>query len=191
MIRFTLCTPRDTWAMLWSSRVSRLEAPSVRPFLPGAVNLITWSRYCLISTLYYLCYLFCLATEIFKTTQIFYSLTKFPPIFRICWSSLPDPILTMTTAKWWFSNSSILSHSLHIYSLASAFYCNSPPSSPIHVPLSFNYQYEFINSDFFRWFYNSLLYLTVFLLKLSQMWQAGAFQTGSYVLVICPHHLFQ
>lgn len=84
-----------------------------------------------------------------------------------------------------------LQHSSHIYSLASAFYCKSPPSSPIHVPLSFNYQCEFINSDFFQWVCNSLLYLTVLLLKLSQKWQAGAFQTGSYVLVICPRHLFQ
>lgn len=83
-----------------------------------------------------------------------------------------------------------LHHSFHIYSLASASYCKSPPSSTIHVPLSFNYHCEFINSDFFQWFYNSLLYLTILLLKLSQMWQAGDFQTGSYVLVICPHYLF-
>lgn len=103
------------------------------PICPSLVLLIwspgqgtVWFLHCTINITFLPCH------WIFKTTRIFYSLTKFPPVFRICWASLPDPVLTMMTAKWWFFQ---LQHSFPIYLLASAFYCKSPPSSPIYLPV--------------------------------------------------------
>lgn len=164
-------------------RVSHLEAQNVHLSLPGAVNLITWSRYCLISTLYYNVSFFPLPFNLWGDTlrpHKYSTPEQNYPLYLgfvndSCWSN-PN----YDDCKMIFEHQ----HSFHIYQLVSAFYRKSLSSSPAYlfISLSFYCQYEFINSYIFSISYNLLLYLAIFVVQTVPDLASGSFSNW----LLCP-----
>lgn len=105
--------------------------------------------------------------------------------FNIHWWLLPEKIIAVVTAKWWFSSSLIAS----VFTSCNSTVSKRFPSSPFIYPYSYLSLYGLMDSYFIPQIIIHYYHYLFCCSNCPRFGQWETLKTGSWVLFACPYHL--